>query len=309
MSGAFTHEACLYDGERGLLDLVVPFARDGARLGEPVVFVVHEAHAVPLRAALGDLAGVTFLPFAYARPARAIKALLRLFEQHAADGNGRMRIVGEVHHPAVASWEPWARYEAAVNSLYAGFDVSALCLYDTRSTPASVLADVACTHPWVMTAGHSHQISDGYESPELFLSERRSPPIDPLERTPVALELIDASPAVARHAIAQLASRHTRLTGEQTDDIVCSVSEALTNAHLYGRAPITLRVWAADERLHATVTDTGPGLSDPFAGLRPGPASASHSGLGLWIAHQLCSQVTHAHDRDGFTIRLTVGAS
>lgn len=67
-----------------------------------------------------------------------------------------------------------------------------------------------------------------------------------------------------------------------------------------------LRVWSDAEHLVASVHDHGPGPEDPVVGLLPA-ADAFPGGLGLWIAHQICSHITFHRDEDGFTVRLTSG--
>lgn len=306
MSGGFVHEAGLYAGDDELVALLVPFAQDAAAAGEPTVVALHARHAEVLRPALADTPGVTFAPVVHTRPASTIRTLLNLFETHAADGGERLRIVGEIPDPAPATWEPWARYEAAANRLYAGFSVWALCAYDTRTTPDDVLADVTRTHARIATADGAHRPNESYEPPEAFLTARRPPPPDPLEQTQPALELVDPTPSAARHAVADLASRRTCLPPAAVSEFVYGLSEAVTNAHVHGRRPVTLRLWTAGDRIHAAITDAGAGPTDPFAGLRPGRTrDDGGGGLGLWMAHQVCSQVTHAHHQGGFTIRLT----
>jgi hypothetical protein len=58
---------------------------------------------------------------------------------------------------------------------------------------------------------------------------------------------------------------------------------AVNNAQLHGRPPVVVRVWSAPRRVAITVTDTGTGPTDPYAGLLPRPASPD-GGLGLWMA-------------------------
>jgi anti-sigma regulatory factor (Ser/Thr protein kinase) len=53
-----------------------------------------------------------------------------------------------------------------------------------------------------------------------------------------------------------------------------------------------------------TVRDRGRGPADPLVGLMPVPERA-RGGLGLWIAHQVCSDVGLVVDGDGFMVRLT----
>jgi anti-sigma regulatory factor (Ser/Thr protein kinase) len=84
------------------------------------------------------------------------------------------------------------------------------------------------------------------------------------------------------------------------------VTEAVTNAQRHGRPPVTVRIWAAGDRVVVTVHDTGRGPADPLAGLVPVPSSTPgrHLGLGLWVTHQLDIEVTLRHASDGFTVRL-----
>lgn len=112
--------------------------------------------------------------------------------------------------------------------------------------------------------------------------------------------------ATARKTVAHAAER-THLDREDLDGLVLAVSEAVTNAHVHGRPPVTLRTWTAPDRVVVTIGDTGPGPADPFAGLAPADSDASAGGLGLWITHQICDQVAHIKTGGGFTIRLTIG--
>lgn len=72
-----------------------------------------------------------------------------------------------------------------------------------------------------------------------------------------------------------------------------AVSEAVTNATCHGRPPVLLRIWSDRDRIVVTITDQGGGPTDPFAGLLPA------GGLGLWVTHQLCDQVTHRSRQAG----------
>lgn len=304
------HEACVYSDDQELLSLVVPFAQDAAAAGEATVFVLSEPTAELLHPEVCDLAGVTFVPSAYEQPACAVRALLDLFDGHVASGGrGRLRLVGEILAPTPSVWEPWARYEAAGNRIFADYPAWAVCIYNRQTTPASVLAEVQRTHPLIATAD-GHRPNDHFQAPEAFLRARPEPAPDPLEDTPPDVELDDPMPAAARRALAD-AARLTSLDQQAIDDFAVSLSEVVTNVHVHGRLPAVLRLWTDDDRLHATVTDAGHGPADPFAGLRPArPTNVHHGlGLGLWIAHQLCSRVTHAaHPHGGFTVRLTTYA-
>jgi anti-sigma regulatory factor (Ser/Thr protein kinase) len=85
------------------------------------------------------------------------------------------------------------------------------------------------------------------------------------------------------------------------------VNEAITNALVHGRAPVRLRLWAAADRIVVTVDDHGSGPRDPFVGLLPA-ASRESAGLGLWMAHQMCSHITFDRAEDGFRLRMVFEA-
>jgi hypothetical protein len=149
----YLHEAVLYDSDEEFLGVVVPFLQEGVAVGEPCLVALGASSTRLVRAAVGNTSGLTFLDDRYDRPASVIRSNRDLFAAHVADGASRIRVASEVPHPGVgAPWDGWARYEAAVNDGYAEFPLWGLCAYDTRITPASVLDDVARTHPHLATA-------------------------------------------------------------------------------------------------------------------------------------------------------------
>lgn len=89
-----------------------------------------------------------------------------MFASYRDKGAPRVRVVGQVPDPATgARWDGWVRYEAAVNQLYAPFDVWGLCPYDTRSTPGHVLADVERTHAHLAEPDGRHRPNPRYTPP------------------------------------------------------------------------------------------------------------------------------------------------
>lgn len=298
----FVHAAGFYEGDSGLLPLLVPFVHDGLAAGEPAVIALGSAHAEMLRAALPASSDVTYLPDKYAQPAVTVGVLLDLMRTHAGASPGRMRIVGELERASLepGTWGPWARYEAAVNHLYAPYAATALCAYDTAATPAAVLADIAATHPRVSEADLGSRDSAHFQDPVAFLDGLVVPP-DPLQAMRPAVELVDPDPVSARQAVRELAAGST-VAADAIEDLIVGVSEIVTNARLYGASPVILRVWTALDRMVATVTDRGRGPAFPYAGLVP--VDGGIGGRGLWITHQLCGQVDHFADGDGFAVRL-----
>jgi len=300
------HEAALYGSDEECLAVVVPFLRNGVEAGEPTLIGSSEPTSALLRAA-AEVPGVVLLDDtdgSRARPASVIRANRAVFAAAVADGARRIRLVGEVPHPAlVAQWNQWARYEAALNHAYATFPVWNICAYDTRAAPDSVIADVVHTHPHLATADGHHQPNPHYEDPAEFLARDAPDQPDPLQVTSApVVDIADPTPRVARDAVRAIRST-THMTPDEVDDLVFAVNEAVTNALVHGRPPVRFRLWSAPQRVVATVSDTGGGPTDPFAGLLPATRTAS-AGLGLWAIHQICSDVRLHRGEHGFTIRL-----
>lgn len=301
------HEVALYGSEEEFVATVVPFLDDGVAAGEPTLVALVPAREELVRAAVRDSSRITFLSggTTYLRPSDAIASCRETVGAHAARGAAQIRLIGEIPRAGVGvPWDWWARFEAAINTLYDDFPLWALCAYDTRVTPPAVVTDVLRTHPYLATASGQHLVNDRYEDPAAFLARWAGAP-DPIEAGPPRIDLVDPTASAARRAV-PAASAGSEVGTHEVEDLVIAVSEAVTNGLCHGRRPVRLRIWAGSDRLVATVSDSGAGPSDPFAGLVPTTETTS-GGLGLWITHQLCSHVTFHRDDDGFTVRLVVG--
>jgi anti-sigma regulatory factor (Ser/Thr protein kinase) len=303
----YYHEAVCYGSDDDLLAVVVPFLLGGVAAGEPTVVSFGERNAALLRSALPADSGVEFLTGGdvYARPAAAIKSYQNLLASYVADGAEQIRIIGELPGPAFGpTWDWWARYESAINHAYDDFPLWSMCAYDTRTTPAPMLADVGRTHPRFATPDGRHVPSGAYAEPPVYLSEDRPVVPDPLERTRPIIELTDPSPARARGAVYE--ADRGLLSAEDVDDLAVAVSETVTNALRYGRPPVRVRFWTGDDRVVVSVSDGGDGPDDPFAGLLKA-TNGSPGGLGLWITYQSCNHVTMSRNPAACTFRLTAG--
>jgi anti-sigma regulatory factor (Ser/Thr protein kinase) len=303
------HEALFYDTDAELLRVVVPFLEQGLAADEPTVVVLNDQAAELLHAAV-DSPHLVFLSSRDRRPdpATAIAHCRELIKEHVAGGAHRVRVLGEVPHPGHgAPWEWWARYEAAVNHAYAEFPLWNVCPYDLRITPPAVVEDVTRTHPWLTAENGSSVENPRFEDPRQFLL-RRPGVADPMETacTP-RFDLLDPSPAQARRAV-RACDDLLAAKALDIDDVVMCVNEALTNALLHGRSPVRVRLWSSVERIVVSVSDGGEGPGDPFVGLLPGThhegAEGQSAGLGLWMAHQMCSHLTYDRGEGGFTIRM-----
>lgn len=129
----------------------------------------------------------------------------------------------------------------------------------------------------------------------------------PVESTTPALDLDHPQPVVARRATRDLLAG-TALDHEAREGLVGAVSEVVTNADLHGQAPVRVRGWMTEHEVVITVTDSGDGPTDPEIGLRPALRDPGMGGFGLWLAHQMCSEVAMGRHEGGFTVRLVARA-
>ncbi|WNV88141.1 anti-sigma factor RsbA family regulatory protein [Umezawaea sp. Da 62-37] len=304
----YFHETAFYGSDEEFVSLVVPFVRDGLEAGEPTVVACSYDNEKLVREAVGDVSGIDFLPGAdqYSRPTSAIKRFRDKFASLSGTGAPQIRVIGDVPHPGTgAPWDWWARYEAAVNRAFDEFQLWGLCPYDTRTTPAEVLADVERTHPVIASADGRHVRNSRFVRPEEFFVNRGRPRPDVLEQRSPSLLLIDPSPSAVRRAVRDAAAA-TTVSASEVDDLVFAASEAVTNGLTHGCAPVRFRLWADADHLVLTVTDGGSGPVDPTVGLVPTTKTAT-AGLGLWLTYQTCSYVTLDRHDDGFTVRVVAG--
>jgi anti-sigma regulatory factor (Ser/Thr protein kinase) len=305
-AGCYVHEAAVYDSDEQLLQLVGECVQGAAAAGEPTIAALNDREAALVRSALGGPTDVTFLPelTRLERPATTIQRFTAILGELATQGATQIRLLNAVPHPGVgAPWDGWCRYEAASNHLLAHLPVWGLCLYDRRITPPHVLGDVERTHPRIATHG-THLPNPSYEDPRSFLLSLAPAP-DPLQAQPPLVEVSNPIPAVARRAI-QDAAGGTQLQRQDLENLLIGASEAVTNAILHGLPPITMKVWADNDRMIVTVHDHGDGPADPYVGLVPKSSTSSgQGGLGLWIVDQLLP-VSYVRG-DGFTIGLVGG--
>ena len=128
-----------------------------------------------------------------------------------------------------------------------------------------------------------------------------------VESTAPAMDLTDPAPVNARQATRRLIAE-AGLSADVGDGLIGAVSEVVTNAALHGAPPVRVRGWVQDGRAVVTVSDTGAGPTDPLVGLQPMPRDPGEGGFGLFLARQMCSELTMGRHDGGFTVRLEAGA-
>jgi len=115
---------------------------------------------------------------------------------------------------------------------------------------------------------------------------------------------VAASPsrlAGLRHAVrTSLREAPDAIPSEVADDVVLAVSEAATNAILYGSGqaqPVTVTVWVRGGWIEATIRDRG----RPAA---PHAAVVLGLGRGLWLIGQLADELRLTKTRPGTLVTL-----
>jgi anti-sigma regulatory factor (Ser/Thr protein kinase) len=86
------------------------------------------------------------------------------------------------------------------------------------------------------------------------------------------------------------------------DDLVLATDEVVANSLRHGGGRGVLRVWQRERELVCEVADPGH-FDAPLAG-RERPMAERATGMGLWIANQVCDLVQVRSTPDGTVVRL-----
>ncbi|MFI5494428.1 ATP-binding protein [Actinoplanes sp. NPDC051859] len=109
---------------------------------------------------------------------------------------------------------------------------------------------------------------------------------------------------VLRHEVTQrLASG---LLGDRLDGFVLAVNEVITNVVLHAGGSGRLRLTRTATAVWCTVTDRGPGIPEQFRRPPAVPGGFADGGRGIWLAYQLCDEVTMATGPIGTTLGLRI---
>jgi anti-sigma regulatory factor (Ser/Thr protein kinase) len=304
------HAAGVVASESELLGVALPFLDAGLREGDLVALNCPPDTVSLICRELGDRAThVESEPRMSLLGSRAPDALTmcgRFLERARASGSGRLRVLSEVDFGRdPADWREGQRFESVYNRLMGDAPVSAICLYDTRRLPGSVVASAAATHPLLVDGAGRRVPNADYQDPGTYI------PSLPLPREPIEagepVFAVDDAPTLAglRHQLgATLASLVS--DRDQQEDLHLAASEIAANAFRHGTRPVSARVWSGGGRIICVISDRGTSYADPFSGFVPAHGlDLSHGGMGLWLARKLWDHVDLIPGPEGLSVRLS----
>jgi anti-sigma regulatory factor (Ser/Thr protein kinase) len=307
------HGAAIVNSEDELLAAALPFLDEGLRAGDLVALTCPPDTVALLSRELGEkAAAVESEPRISLLGSRAPDALTmcrryleRAIAGGANGGSGRLRVLAEVDFgDDPADWREGQRFESVYNRLLGDAPVSAICLYDRRRLPASVVDSAVATHPQLVQ-GTSWSASAGFLDPGVYV------PSLPLPRAPAE----DGDPVFAVENAPTLAGLRHKLGAvlaslvpdrDQQGDLHLAAAEIAANAFRHGVRPVSARVWADGDQVICVISDRGTSYTDPFSGFTPAHGlDLSQGGMGLWLARKLWDHVDVLPTDDGLSVRLS----
>jgi anti-sigma regulatory factor (Ser/Thr protein kinase) len=300
------HRALVYSEPSELVARGGAYLRDGLEAGELVLAIAPLEVLDRLREELGaDSGAVDLIDVSafFARLGRGFAELTRLLDDYADPPNASVRLLWE--HPLEGRLpleaRAYLRYEAAINVTLAPFAASILCAYDGARLPDDIVSDARRTHPELLEADGPRR-SESFTDPAAFLRGRRERGRAVAGEGYVISDLIDLAGA---RSFVRAKARRAGLQDEALADLLVAATEVAGNALLHGDPPRELRMGVEDGLLMCHVSDSGPGMREPFAGFTI-PEAGALSGHGLWVANQLCDLVDIATGRGGTDVGLYV---
>lgn len=265
-------------------------ALDGPGEPPPVAIAAPEKLAL-LRDALGEKRAVLIphTEWYTGSAANAVAQAAGYLAAHSGPG-GRIHLLMEPVWSGRAGRSPresaeWIRYEALANLLFAPLATTALCVYDTRTAGAALIAEARRAHPGTGV----------YEDPVRLAAELDAVPLAPPPADAASLDGPDADAVRAWAGGRGLGAADAEL-------FALAVTEA---AEALGEVTV-VRMWGEGHRCVCELRG-GRRVADPLAGFVPPATGELEPGQGLWYARQVCAYVDVRDDDRGTSVRLQYG--
>jgi anti-sigma regulatory factor (Ser/Thr protein kinase) len=97
------------------------------------------------------------------------------------------------------------------------------------------------------------------------------------------------------------------LSGDRLQGFVLAVNEVITNVALHGGGDGRLVLRLSGGSVVCVVADSGPGVPESFRSVPAVPAAFDVGGRGVWLAYQLCDEVSMDTSSIGTTVTLRLG--
>jgi anti-sigma regulatory factor (Ser/Thr protein kinase) len=110
---------------------------------------------------------------------------------------------------------------------------------------------------------------------------------------------------VIRHAV-QACLIAAGLTADRLQGFVLAINEVITNVVLHAGGHGRIMLGRSDGVARCTVTDSGPGIPENYLHPPEVPEAFEVGGRGIWLAYQLCDEVTMATGPIGTSIELNM---
>ena len=309
MHSAFRHGVLVHDTDEELIEGTRAFVARGLESGADVLVHGPRGRVDLMRAALGSDPRLAygFDEELYQAPMRTLFAYQRTLAERSPPTE--LWVTGTVPLGLdVARQAAWHRYESAVDEALGTYPFAAMCTYDTRSRPASVIAGALATHRSV-NVDLTDRDNPQYVEPAAFLAaplaQRPEAPAAPPSGSTVIHDFDQLS--AARDLVKADAYVHSAVSPQTIEQLRVAVNEVTTNSLLHGRPPVRVTLWTDVGSLTCLVEDSGPGHLDPMTGYRH-PEGAGF--MGLWVARQLVDDlVIGSSPSGGCSVLLTVTES
>ena len=298
----YRHEALLYSGIGEFLAGVVPFIRDGVRLGQPVLLALPAPRERAVRDALGDDADrVIFADMVeLANPARIIPAVRQFV---AVTGGRPIRGVGEPIWAGRRELEiVESQFHEALMDVALGPDTPlwVLCPYDVGALDRELIAEAHRSHASVVRAtqpGVGSSTFGGVRHASALFGMALPEPTAPT----MTVRFNAARDAEMAARVLQHADT-AGLPAHRSAKLAAAVDEIASAVDPLSGGEVTVRLWQDGAALVCEIDDHGV-IDNPMVG-RSGLGSPGGRDHGIRLANDLCDLVQVRSSADGTAVRV-----